>query len=96
MPWTRIVPSHLQQRGFVSRVRRGQHAGQSFEERAGEDAREGVRLRAERRGWRGGGKGVGISVEKGIHRVAQTVGLDCGRNGLTDGPAELFRQPREP
>ena len=55
-----------------------------------------MRLRAQRRGRRRGRKGVGVSVEERVHRVAQTVGLDCGRNGLTDGPAELFRQSREP
>jgi hypothetical protein len=37
------ILTHLQQGGFVSCARRGQHAGQSFEEPTGEDAREGVR-----------------------------------------------------
>jgi hypothetical protein len=41
------VLTDLQQFGFVFLVGRGQHAGQSFEERAGENAGEGVRLRAE-------------------------------------------------
>src|SRR5262249_51757368 len=61
-----------------------------------EDAREGVRLRTERRRRRHGRKRVGTPVEEGIHRVAQAIGLDRGRNRLSDGPAELFRQPREP
>src|SRR5262249_35079334 len=90
------ILADLQQRGLVSRLRGGQHAGQSFEKRAGKNAREGVRLRAERSRRRRGRKRVGVPVEKSIHRIAQTVGLDCGRNGLADGPAELFRQSRKP
>src|SRR5262249_42180893 len=63
------------QRGLVLRILHGEHAGQSFEERAGEDAREGVRLRTERRRRRHGRKRVGVPVEESIHRIAQAVGL---------------------
>jgi len=41
------VLTDLQQCGFVFLVGRGQHAGQALEERTGENAGEGVRLRAE-------------------------------------------------
>src|SRR5215471_13365668 len=99
MPWTRIAPiswlTCSSAASSLESVVASMPASPS--KNAPVKTREkGVRLRAQRRGWRGGGKRVGIPVEERIHRVAQTIGLDRGRNRLTDGPAELFRQPREP